>query len=204
MEHATQTLLSRDLLVVPHGFVSDLPHQDLHRDRRVVLAAVEHPDIWDGVTVEQLRTLPWVATFHDPTASPPAARQLRMAGVEPRVQVVTETFLNVPALVTGSRRIALMQERLARLIFASAGVRGLPCPLDVGPLIEAMWWHPVNDHDRASVPAGRRRRRRAPCDRSTRGERGRPPGVRRPSGCGGGQAAGPGGQGRNRYRQTWC
>jgi hypothetical protein len=26
-------------------------------------------------------------------------------------------------------------------------VRALPCPYDVVPLVEALWWHPVHEHD---------------------------------------------------------
>jgi DNA-binding transcriptional LysR family regulator len=72
---------------------------------------------------------------------------MRMLGIEPRVQVVTESFLTVPRLVAGTRRIALLQERLVALLPGDAGVRALPCPFEVGPLIDAMWWHPVYDRD---------------------------------------------------------
>lgn len=144
---AAETLLALDLLVVPHGFVTDLSHQDLHRDSWVVIAADDHPELQGTITVEQLSSLPWVATFHGPTASTPAARQLRTAGIEPRVQVVTESFLAVPALVAGSRRVALLQRRLADLLPPASRVQILTCPFDFGPLVEAMWWHPVNDRD---------------------------------------------------------
>ncbi len=53
----------------------------------------------------------------------------------------------MPGLVAGSDRIALLQRRLVDLLPLDAGVRALPCPFDAGPLIEAMWWHPVYDDD---------------------------------------------------------
>jgi DNA-binding transcriptional LysR family regulator len=133
--------------VLPHGFVTDLPHADLHRDRWVLVVSADNAAVGGALTVEQLRTMPWVATYHGPTASTPAARQMRMLGIEPRVQVVTESFLTVPGLVAGSDRIALLQERLVQLLPLSAGVRALPPPFDAGPLVEAMWWHPVYDRD---------------------------------------------------------
>ncbi len=147
VDQAQQTLLSTDLLVLPHGFVTDLPHADLHRDRWVLVVSADNAGVGETLTVEQLRTMPWVATYHGPTASTPAARQMRMLGIEPRVQVVTESFLTVPGLVAGSDRIALLQERLVHLLPLSAGVRALPPPFDAGPLVEAMWWHPVYDRD---------------------------------------------------------
>ena len=134
--------------MLPHGFITDLPHADLVRDRWVIVVSTPTTPRWARrSTIEQLETLPWVATYYGPTASTPAARQMRMLGIEPRVQVVTESFLTVPALVAGSRRIALLQERLVELLPVDVGVRALPCPFEVGPLVDAMWWHPVYDRD---------------------------------------------------------
>jgi DNA-binding transcriptional LysR family regulator len=147
VDQAEQTLLTRDLLVLPHGFVTDLPHADLIRDQWVIVVATDHPDVGDSLSVEQLETLPWVATYYGPTASTPAARQMRMLGIEPHVQVVTESFLTIPGLITGTRRIALLQERLVKLLPVDVGIRALPCPFEAGPLLDAMWWHPVYDRD---------------------------------------------------------
>ena len=48
-------------------------------------------------------------------------------------------------------RVALVQSRLASRLTAGAGVRVLPCPFDAAPLIEALWWHPMNQFDAAHV-----------------------------------------------------
>ena len=147
VERADQVLLTADVLLLPHGFVSDLSHADLYRDEWVCVVAADNPVAEQGLTVDHLRTLPWVVTYHGQTASTPAARQMRMLGIEPRVQVVNENFLTVPALITGSDRIALLQRRLVDLLPLNTGVRALPVPFEVSPLIEAMWWHPVFDDD---------------------------------------------------------
>jgi DNA-binding transcriptional LysR family regulator len=147
VDRADQTLLTTDLLVLPHGFVTDLPHADLLRDRWVLLVAADNPDVGASIALEELEALPWVATYYGPTASTPAARVLRMLGIEPRVEVVTESFLTIPWLVAGSRRIALLQERLVRLLPEAVPVRAVPCPFDAGTLVDAMWWHPVYDRD---------------------------------------------------------
>src|SRR4051794_2182832 len=147
VERADQVLLTADLLLLPHGFVTDLAHRDLYRDEWVCVVSVDNPVAAGRLTVEHLETLPWVATYHGQTASTPAARQMRMLGIEPRVQVVNENFLTVPSLVAGSDRIALLQRRLVDLLPLDSGVRALPCPFEVSPLIEAMWWHPVFDDD---------------------------------------------------------
>jgi DNA-binding transcriptional LysR family regulator len=147
VERAEHALLTADLLLLPHGFVTDLSHQDLYRDEWVCVVAADNPVAERGLTVEDLRTLPWVLTYHGQTASTPAARQMRMLGIEPRVQVVIENFLAVPPLVAGSDRIALLQRRVIDLLPLNIGIRALPPPFEVAPLIEAMWWHPVYDED---------------------------------------------------------
>jgi DNA-binding transcriptional LysR family regulator len=53
--------------------------------------------------------------------------------------------------VEGTRRIAMIQERLARRAARSAAVRVLPCPFEAVPVREAMWWHPVHAQDAAHI-----------------------------------------------------
>ncbi len=147
VDRAEQVLLSTELLVLPHGFVTDLSHRDLYRDEWVCIVSSDNEAVGEELTVADLEALPWVVTFHGPTAATPAARQMRMRGIELNVQVVTESFLTVPGLVTGSRRIALLQRRLVELLPLNLGLRALAPPVEVGQLVEAMWWHPAFDDD---------------------------------------------------------
>src|SRR5215218_8433065 len=64
VERADQVLLTADLLLLPHGFVSDLSHRDLYRDEWVCVVAAGNPVVAEGLTVEHLETLPWVVTYH--------------------------------------------------------------------------------------------------------------------------------------------
>jgi DNA-binding transcriptional LysR family regulator len=147
VDQASQVLTKTDLMVIPHGFIDDLPHQDLYSDDWVCVVSADNPDVGDSISAAQLRVMPWVATYHGPTASTPAARQMRMSGIEPHVQVVTETFLTVPRMVAGTGRVALLQRRLIDLLPDGLGIKALPCPFDAGPLVEAMWWHPMYTAD---------------------------------------------------------
>ena len=54
-------------------------------------------------------------------------------------------------LVAGTRRIALVQARLARLLQPLAAVRVVEPPYEAVPLREALWWHPVHTHDAAHI-----------------------------------------------------
>ncbi|MDH6292394.1 DNA-binding transcriptional LysR family regulator [Rhodococcus opacus] len=144
---AEQMLTALDVMLIPHGFVTDLPNSEVFRDDWVVVTDHEHRVAYDGPTVDDLRTLPWVLVYHSQTASTPAARQLRMIGIEPRAQVITESFLTVRSLVVGSDRIALVPRRLLDVPGMRDGLNAHRSPVDLGPLVQAMWWHPVYDHE---------------------------------------------------------
>lgn len=146
---AAERLRGVDGLLLPHGFVDDLPFLDLYEDDWVVLVARENERVGETATLDDLAELPWVTVYHRPTAFTPAAQQLRAHGIEPRSQVVVESFLPIPDLVAGTERVALVQGRLAARLRRDDGLRILPCPFTATPLVEAMWWHPMYDTDPA-------------------------------------------------------
>jgi DNA-binding transcriptional LysR family regulator len=85
--------------------------------------------------------------YGTPTAYTPATRQMELLGIDPRIEVVTDSFTAIADFVAGTERIALLQERLARRIPADRGIRIWDVPFDVVPLVEAAWWHPLSDND---------------------------------------------------------
>lgn len=151
VDHARQLLASVDGMVLPHGFLTDIPVVDLHEDTWVCIVSSGNVDVGEALTLEELATLPWVVTYNAPTAFTPAVRQLRMIGLEPNIQVVVESFVATPFLVAGTNRVALVQGRLADRLENAAGVRVLACPWEVVPLKEAFWWHPSLRSDPAHL-----------------------------------------------------
>ncbi|NGO77648.1 LysR family transcriptional regulator [Streptomyces sp. YC504] len=146
----TATLLSAvDGLLMPHGVISGFPATDLYDDQWVFVVADDHPTVTDGLTRRDLAELPWVT--YQRTYDAPAVRQLGMLGIEPRVEASVDSFQLLPLLVAGTRRIALIQARLARLLAPIAPVRLVEPPYEAVPLQEALWWHPVHTHDAAHV-----------------------------------------------------
>ena len=134
---------------MPHGIISDFPAVDLFTDRWVFLVAEDNREVGDQLTLDDLARLPWVTYLR--TYDAPAARQLSMFGVEPRVEVSAATFQALLFLVAGTQRVALIQESLATRLRGVAAVRVLEAPYDAVPLQEAMWWHPVHTHDAAHI-----------------------------------------------------
>jgi DNA-binding transcriptional LysR family regulator len=149
VDSAADALRDADGIILPRGFLSDLPKVDLFTDTWSCLVWTGNPAVGETLTMADLAEMPWVVNYHSRSAFTPSVRQLENLGVEPRVQVVVESFLAVPYFVTGTDRVALVQSRLARQLQRGHDVRVLPCPFDVVPLVEALWWHPVHRRDPA-------------------------------------------------------
>ena len=132
-----------------NAYKSNFPDTDLFDDRWVFLVARDHPSVDDRLTRKDLERLPWVT--YQRTYDAPAVRQLGMLCVEPRVEVSVDSFQLLPLLVAGTRRVALVQSRLARLLEPIADVRVVEPPYEAVPLREALWWHPVHTHDAAHI-----------------------------------------------------
>ncbi|MCP9212406.1 LysR family transcriptional regulator [Streptomyces cucumeris] len=144
----TDALLSTvDGLLMPHGIISGFPAVELFQDRWVFLVSEDHPDVDQELALSDLARFPWVS-YHR-AYDTPATRQLSMFGIEPQVGVSTDSFLTLPFLVAGTRRIAPMPKRLAGLLPTVAPVRMMEPPYEAVPLQEALWWHPVHMHDAA-------------------------------------------------------
>jgi DNA-binding transcriptional LysR family regulator len=134
-----------DGLLMPHGVISNLPAVELYRDSWKCVVARDNADVGDRLTLQQLADLPWAA--YQRTFDATVARQLSMLAVEPRVQVSVDNFQLLPAMVAGTRRVALVQGLLAERLPANSGIRILECPFEAVPVREALWWHPVHTHD---------------------------------------------------------
>jgi DNA-binding transcriptional LysR family regulator len=147
VEDAANRLRSVDGMVIPHGFLSGLPYQDLWRDDWVAIVSSSNGAVGEKITMENIAELPWVMTYQSRSAFTSAQRQIQQLGIEPRVEVTVESFLALPHFVLGTHRIGLIQAALAPVALQLDGVRVLPLPFDATPLVNALWWHPAHDRD---------------------------------------------------------
>jgi DNA-binding transcriptional LysR family regulator len=147
-----------DSMVAPpsNGFaLPDTRSAELFRDRWVCVVDGNNPVLDGGsaLRVRDLAGLPWVAPYYRPAAgggtSVPVMRQLALLDLQPRIAVRVESYLAVPCFVTGTDRVALMQERLATRLAAAANLRVLECPGEAEPIVEALWWHRQYEDDPA-------------------------------------------------------
>ena len=140
-------LRSVDALLIPHGFLTELPHLDLWRDRWLVVASDTNLRTAAGLTMEVMAESPWVFTYQSRTAFTSASRQLQQLGIEPRIDAVVESFLALPQFIAGTNRLGLIQSSLADFARGTAGIRLFEPPFDATPVLNALWWHPVHDRD---------------------------------------------------------
>ena len=147
VDDAANVLRDHDGIVVPHGFIDNMRYMDLFTDQFVCLVSSENPAAQDGISVEDMLKMPMVVAFKEPTGGLTAMHELRMAGLEPNIDTVTESFLIVPFLVAGTDRISLVPSLLVQSFARMAEVTAVPCPYPVADLVDTLWWHPTYDND---------------------------------------------------------
>lgn len=147
VEDAMNRLRSADGLMIPHGFLSDLPYTDLWKDRWVIIASAGNERIRGEVTMADVAESAWVFTYQSQNAFTSASRQIQQLGIEPIVGTVVESFVALPLYVAGTQRLGLLQAGLAEYAKAMADVRVYEPPFDATPISNALWWHPMHRRD---------------------------------------------------------
>jgi LysR family nod box-dependent transcriptional activator len=147
VDDAAMRLRSVDGLILPHGFVRDLPYADLWHDEWVIVADADNAAAARGLTLDDLEQCHWIYTYQSRSAFTLVSRQLQNLGVEPVVDVVVESFVLLPEFILGTNRLALVQARLADKASRIGGLRVVPPPFEATPVLTALWWHPLYTND---------------------------------------------------------
>ncbi|MDN3310910.1 LysR family transcriptional regulator [Microbacterium oryzae] len=147
VEDAATRLRGADAMLIPHGFLADLPYADLWHDGWVGVVSREDDSIGERASMSDLAEHPWVFTYQSRDAFTSASRQVQQLGIEARVEAVVESFLALGHFVEGTDRLGLVQSALAPIVERSARVRTFALPFDATPVLNALWWHPVHDRD---------------------------------------------------------
>ncbi len=147
VEDAVAQLRVADGLLIPHGFINELPYVDLFQDDWVVLASADNELIGETLTMDAVAQSPWVFTYQSVSAFTSATRQMQQLGVEPRVECVVEGFLAMPFFIAGTKRLGLIQAHLAPYVQQDPRIRVLRPPFEATPIASALWWHPMHLRD---------------------------------------------------------
>lgn len=145
-----------DGIIMPPMTSVMLPHVrsvELFRDRWVLVSWAGNRALnGSAPRLSELSRLDWVAPYlpdRGHTSSAPLLAQLAMLGIQPHVSVRVESYTSVPYFITGTDRVALMQERLAQQVAGQLDLRVMECPREGQPIVEALWWCEDYDDDPA-------------------------------------------------------
>lgn len=147
VEDASNRLRSTDAMILPHGFITDVPYADLWHDDWHAVVAESNTAVGDELTMTDLATLPFVLTYASRSAFTSAARQIQQLGVEPKIDAVVESFLSIPYFVRDSDRVGLIQGALVPHAQSIGGLRIVRLPFAATPITNALWWNPVHGSD---------------------------------------------------------
>ena len=127
-----------DLSIGAFDTLPDACSEVLYTERWVCAVSADHPEVGDDMSLELFCRLPHAEwRLRTPVVSSHAELLYASKGIERQVLLTTESFALLPAIVRGSRMVALVHERLARHV---PGLKLLPPPVPIPDVIESMYW----------------------------------------------------------------
>jgi len=136
-----------DLLLTPREFLEpEHPAELLFEESHVVVGCRDNPLLRTPLTLEAFAAAGHVAVRVD-GRNTYVENELARLGIARRVEVYAPSFIQAPWLLAGTQRIALMHERLARLMAPVLGLTIVASPVAVPPMQEMMQFHAVQEAD---------------------------------------------------------
>ncbi|GCD89933.1 LysR family transcriptional regulator [Nocardioides sp. LS1] len=140
-----------DALVAPLGFGFPGESRPLWRDRMVCIVDAHHPRLRDGaLTLEDLAALPHATASFGPGILTPVDRVFGELGIERRIEMIVSGWLPLSFAIEGTDLVAVVPERLARLVVRDGGpIVQVEPPFGEVLLAEGYWF----GRDRLADPA---------------------------------------------------
>ena len=138
-----------DLLLTPEDFLEgEHPKDLLFEERHVVVGWSGNPLMRRRITEREFLESGYVAvrisgrdTFIESA--------LREQGIQPRIEVTAPSFIQAPWLLPGTMRLALMHERLARIVAPNLSLAIAEPPIQLPVMREMMQYHAARTGDAA-------------------------------------------------------
>jgi DNA-binding transcriptional LysR family regulator len=142
-----------DLLVGPTGYHMQGASKQVFRDSFVAVADAGSPLLQQSrLTLADLATVPHAVGYFGEGISTPADKLFESRSVQRRVAAVVAGFLSLPLLVEGTDLVALIPRMLAGRAQRGGDIVVLEFAEGTeASLVEAMYWHPSQTEDPASV-----------------------------------------------------
>lgn len=139
-----------DLAVYPAELVpSNLPfHSEaLFQDDFVVAVDADNSEVGDVMTVEQLRTLPYISASSGSLAD----QRLVDAQINLNTVMVAQSFVVAPFMLRGTRMFTIIQRRLAEAVATGTNVRLVESPIPIPAIHEVLIWSPRHGNDAGNL-----------------------------------------------------
>ena len=136
-----------DLILTPEEFAeSSHPTELLFEERHVVVACARNRQLGARITPEQFARAGHVAVMID-GHNTFIEDALDGLGIARRIEVRAPSFIQVPWLLPGTCRIALMHERLARLMAPGLDLKVIEPPFPLPVMREVLQYHSSRQKD---------------------------------------------------------
>jgi Transcriptional regulator len=140
-----------DLIVLPLEVaedIGDMSHATLFQDRFVCAAGKDNPADLSRMTPESFSRLPHIA-YRVNGGPSNVDQQLEELGISRSIEMTTESFLIAPFMLSGTRFVAMVHERLAVEVRDIAGIELFEPPVPLKPITQTLFWHPRRTNDPA-------------------------------------------------------
>lgn len=136
-----------DLLLTPQQFLAkDHPADFLFSERHVVVGCANNPVFQRPLTIDAFEKCGHVAVEIEGNPVFIEAA-IKAAGDRRRIEVVASSFLQVPWMLRGTNRLALIHERLAMLLERPFSLAIADCPINLPAMNEMMQYHSARTGD---------------------------------------------------------
>jgi DNA-binding transcriptional LysR family regulator len=130
-----------DFCVGPTGMGFEGESMELFSDQYVCVLAKDNPAIKDGkLSWDDFIALPQVACNFGRNQMTTAERMLRDHGFNYRANIITRSFLPIPAIVSGTNQVGIIPKRLAKSIPDNLNVVLVDAPFGKAELHQRLWW----------------------------------------------------------------
>ena len=138
-----------DLVLTPEEFVTPgHPCELVFEENHVVVGWDQNPVFAKGLTEQDFLESPHVAVSIGPHRHKSfIERQLEEMQINRRIDILAPSFSTIPWFLTGTNRLALMHERLARAFVKSLPLQIAEPPIHFKPMREMMQHHSARDTD---------------------------------------------------------
>ncbi len=138
------------LLTIDIAISADHPSQVLFEDDYVVVGDAANPAMAQPMTRDLYLELGHVTPrFGKSRVSAFEDWFMRRQKQQRRVEVIAPSFLSLPGLILGTKRIATMHRRMAEIVVGAMPLVMREVPFDIPPIREAIQWNIANNNDRA-------------------------------------------------------